>query len=165
MRILSTVFATRAIENASTIQKLILTAGSGLVAIADPTRDDMINAFGELTGQYSIKKVHEQMRRDPEGSQILEEKPIINSHTVDLEYLATLPANTFGREYVEFLERNKITPDSRKPVKFIDDYEMAYVMTRYRQIHDFTHCILGLKTNMLGNYFKPNNFKVQTFLE
>ena len=23
-------------------------------------------------------------------------------------------------------------------------------MSRYRQIHDFTHCILGMKTNMLG---------------
>lgn len=150
MRILSPVFATRAIENASAIQRLMLTAGSGLVAIADPTRDDMINTFGELTGQYSIKKVYEQMRSDPEGSQILADKPIINSETVDLKHLATLPVNSFGREYVEFLERNKITPDSRKPVKFIEDYELAYVMTRYRQIHDFTHCILGLKTNMLG---------------
>jgi ubiquinone biosynthesis protein Coq4 len=29
-------------------------------------------------------------------------------------------------------------------VRFVDDEELAYVMTRYRQIHDFVHCLLGL---------------------
>ena len=90
------------------------------------------------------------MRSDSEGLSILNEMPIINSKTVDLEYLATLPQHTFGREYVEFLKTNNVTPDSRMPVYFVRDKELAYVMCRYRQIHDFTHCILGMKTNMLG---------------
>ena len=110
----------------------------------------MINAFGELTGELSLKKIHQRMRSDSEGLSILNEMPIINSKTVDLEYLATLPQHTFGREYVEFLKTNNVTPDSRMPVYFVRDKELAYVMCRYRQIHDFTHCILGMKTNMLG---------------
>lgn len=151
MRLLSRLLSRRSIEDASSIQKLILTAGSGLVAINDPTRDDMINTFGELTGEASLKKLHRQMKADHEGSLILNDRPIINSHTIDLKKLASYPSNSFGREYVEFLDRNQITPDSRKPVYFIEDEDLAYVMTRYRQIHDFTHCILGMKTNMLGN--------------
>lgn len=131
-------------------QKSLLTIGSGLVSIFDPTRDDMISAFGELTSYNALPKLHQKMLSDPEGSLILREKPVVNSTTVNLTKLAALPENTFGREYFEFLKRNGITPDSRKPVRFVLNQDEAYVMQRYREIHDFTHCILGLKTNMLG---------------
>lgn len=36
------------------------------------------------------------------------------------------------------------------PVRFMDDPELAYVMTRYRECHDLVHTILGMPTNMLG---------------
>jgi ubiquinone biosynthesis protein COQ4 len=132
------------------IQKLLLTAGSGLISILDPHRDDMISAFGELTGRNTLPKIHKMMLQDLEGRQLLLDKPIINSKTVDLQKLANYPKQTFGREYSDFLHANNITPDSRKPVHFIEDPELAYVMKRYREIHDFTHCILGMKTNMIG---------------
>jgi len=131
-------------------QRLALTIGSGLISITDPARDDMISAFGELTGQQALPRIRRMMQSDPEGRQILNERPVVNSNTVDLIKLQTYPEKTFGREYVEFLQRNKITPDSRKPVHFVEDEELAYVMRRYREIHDFTHCILDMKTNMLG---------------
>lgn len=35
-------------------------------------------------------------------------------------------------------------------VKFLDDPELAYVMTRYRECHDLIHTFLGMPTNMLG---------------
>lgn len=35
-------------------------------------------------------------------------------------------------------------------VKFMDDPELAYVMTRYRECHDLIHTVLGMPTNMLG---------------
>lgn len=35
-------------------------------------------------------------------------------------------------------------PDARRPVNFVDDVELAYVMLRYRQLHDLTHTILGM---------------------
>ena len=38
----------------------------------------------------------------------------------------------------------KITPDSRKPVRFVDDVELAYVLQRYREVHDFNHLLLGM---------------------
>ena len=33
---------------------------------------------------------------------------------------------------------------------FVDDEELAYVMQRYREVHDLTHTLLGMKTNLLG---------------
>ena len=110
----------------------------------------MVSAFGELTGKNAIKKMHKMMLNDPEGALILRDRPIISSKLINLDLLAQLPEKSFGREYVQFLERNDITPDTRKPVYFIEDEELAYVMCRYRQIHDFIHCILGMRTNMLG---------------
>lgn len=44
----------------------------------------------------------------------------------------------------------KVTPDTRADVKFVDDEELAYVMQRYREVHDLIHTILGMPTNMLG---------------
>ena len=110
----------------------------------------MVSAFGELTGKNAIQKLHKRMLNDPEGNLILRERPAINSQIIDLKRLSQLPAHSFGKEYVNFLEQNQITPDSRKPVYFLDDPDLAYVMSRYRQIHDFTHCILGMRTNLLG---------------
>ncbi len=152
MRVLTALLATRQIQNASSIQRLMLAVGSGVVAISDPSRADMINAFGELTGLENMKKVRDLMKNDPEGAKILADRPVINSKTVDLDKLEKLPQNSFGREYIEFLKRQQIHPDDRLPVRFIEDNELAYIMSRYRQIHDFTHCILGMKTNMLGKF-------------
>jgi ubiquinone biosynthesis protein Coq4 len=45
----------------------------------------------------------------------------------------------------------KVTPDSRLQVQFVDDVELAYVMQRYREAHDLFHAVLGMPTNMLGN--------------
>ena len=33
---------------------------------------------------------------------------------------------------------------SAKQVKFVDDTELAYVMQRYREVHDFVHTLAGL---------------------
>ena len=43
-----------------------------------------------------------------------------------------------------------MTPDSRLEVRFMENPELAYVMTRYRETHDLVHTILGMPTNMLG---------------
>ena len=37
---------------------------------------------------------------------VYRERPVINSQTVDLDYLRSLPQGTFGREYVDWLHVN-----------------------------------------------------------
>ena len=41
-------------------------------------------------------------------------------------------------------------PDDRDAVKFVDDEELAYVMLRYRQTHDFAHVVCGLPPTLYG---------------
>lgn len=43
-----------------------------------------------------------------------------------------------------------VSPDSRPPVKFVEDTELAYVMQRYRETHDIFHAVLLMPTTMLG---------------
>ena len=38
----------------------------------------------------------------------------------------------------------------RPAVRFVDDLELAYVMARYRQVHDFWHVLSGLETDVFG---------------
>jgi len=134
----------------STFQKSLLALGSGIASLLNPARDDMICALGETTGPPALRYMLSQMQSDPVGRQILEERPVINTETVDVDYLGSLPEGTFGKEYWHFLDKNGFSPDARRPVNFIDDLDLRYVMLRYRQCHDLTHTLLGMPTNLLG---------------
>ncbi|XP_067946375.1 ubiquinone biosynthesis protein COQ4 homolog, mitochondrial-like [Watersipora subatra] len=134
----------------SSFQKLLLTSLSSVIAITDPTRDDMICAMGEASGSFALSRIRQRMLRDSEGRQILLDKPVISKETVDLDYLSKLHETSLGKAYWNFLQINGFDPDARRPVNFVDDVELAYVMLRYRQLHDLTHTILGMKPNMLG---------------
>jgi ubiquinone biosynthesis protein COQ4 len=67
-----------------------------------------------------------------------------------MSYLRSLPENTVGRAYADWLDREGVTPDTRNSVKYIDDEECAYVMQRYRESHDFYHALTGLPVMVEG---------------
>nr|XP_056716153.1 ubiquinone biosynthesis protein COQ4 homolog, mitochondrial [Euleptes europaea] len=134
----------------SPLQKALLTVGSAFMALYDPYRHDMVAVLGETTGYFALQKLQERMRNDPEGHQILQERPRIRLSTLDITALRALPEGTFGREYVRFLDDNRVSPDTRMPTKFVDDEELAYIAQRYREVHDLMHTLLGMPTNMLG---------------
>jgi ubiquinone biosynthesis protein COQ4 len=52
----------------------------------------------------------------PEGRQIMKDRPIVSSQTVNLDHLRSLKRGTLGREYVEWLQRDNLSPDSREKV-------------------------------------------------
>lgn len=134
----------------STFQRTLLSCGSAAISLLNPYRGDMIACLGEVTGESAIKHMREKMLETSEGSEILRDMPRINSKTVSLNKLSELPENTLGRVYADFMRDNNITADSRLPVQFISDPEMAYIMQRYREVHDLVHATLFMKTNMLG---------------
>uniref|UniRef100_A0A673KN95 Ubiquinone biosynthesis protein COQ4 homolog, mitochondrial n=1 Tax=Sinocyclocheilus rhinocerous TaxID=307959 RepID=A0A673KN95_9TELE len=137
----------------SSVQKAVLALGSGVAALKNPYRHDMVAVLGETTGQQALIKLRDRMRNDPEGYTILmyvSFRPRIRLSTLDLTRMSALPDGTFGREYLRFLKENKVTPDTRADVKFVDDEELAYVMQRYREVHDLLHTLLSMPTNMLG---------------
>ncbi|KAM6183087.1 ubiquinone biosynthesis protein COQ4 homolog, mitochondrial isoform 2-T2 [Erethizon dorsatum] len=184
----------------SPLQKALLAAGSAGMALYDPYRHDMVAVLGETTGYYTLKVLRDQMRRDPEGAQILQERPRISLATLNMGKLQSLPEGSLGREYLRFLEVNKehcaaqwystcmdsnlqdqsekrkwsrrgeamarerVSPDTRAPTRFVDDEELAYVIQRYREIHDMLHTLLGMPTNILGEIVVKWFEAVQTSL-
>jgi ubiquinone biosynthesis protein COQ4 len=100
------------------------------------------------TKRGEIQVLLKKMLADEEGKAVLAARPRITSSI--LPELAALPPNTLGYHYQAFLAKHDITPDSRAEVSFVDCPDLAYVMTRYRETHDLTHCILGMPTTMVG---------------
>lgn len=110
----------------------------------------MVAVCADTTSACALNRLRERMANDYMGAKILQDKPVINTHTVDFGMLSTLPENTLGRSYVNFLKSNRVSPDSRYPVQFIDDPELAYVMQRYRETHDLNHTLLDMPITLLG---------------
>lgn len=135
----------------NTFQRLFLFAGSGIAAFVQPRRADLVATFGEMTAQpFFARRLKAQMLAHPVGRQLLREKPRITSQSLDLAHLRALPPTTVGHEYVRWLDREHVSPDTRLPVRYIDDPDEAYVIQRYRECHDFYHAIAGLPVVMEG---------------
>ena len=111
-------------------QKMVLAVGSSLMGLSDPYRADMVAVSGEVTGKNALSYMHCQMKANPEGRLILKDRPTINTKTVDFDHLKSLAPNSLGHTYVKFCKKHNITPDSRDPVQYVDDEDLAYVMKR-----------------------------------
>ncbi|KAL1920931.1 uncharacterized protein VTP21DRAFT_11566 [Calcarisporiella thermophila] len=135
----------------TTIEKAALAVKAGFAALFDPTRQDMVAALGETTaGGIFLSRLRDQMLSDTTSRRVLRERPVVNSQTINLDRLRQLPDGTFGREYVRFMDEEGISPDTRTKVHYVDNEELAYVMRRYRETHDFTHTLTGLPITVEG---------------
>jgi ubiquinone biosynthesis protein COQ4 len=126
------------------IGRIGISAHSAFTAFFNPSRGDAVAALGETTGLDAVKKMRDRMLLNKTGRRILRQKPIIHTSTISIPHLRTLPRDTFGFHYAQFLDTNNITPDARSDVKYIGDVELGYVMLRYRQVHDFWHVLVQL---------------------
>lgn len=119
--------------------------------LSNPHSLDLIATLGETTATpYFIYRLRNAMLSDPTGRRILRDRPRITSSTLSLSYLRSLPANSVGRNYAAWLDREGVSPDTRSSVSYIDDEECAYVMQRYRECHDFYHAVTGLPVIVEG---------------
>ncbi|KAK4181214.1 coenzyme Q biosynthesis protein Coq4-domain-containing protein [Triangularia setosa] len=129
----------------TTLEKAALAIGSGLISLKNPRRGDLIATFAETTcTPYFIYRLRDAMLSSPTGRRILRDRPRITSTSLNLPHLRSLPPNTVGHTYISWLDREGVSPDTRAPVRYIDDEECAYVMQRYRECHDFYHALTGL---------------------
>ncbi|XP_002128422.2 ubiquinone biosynthesis protein COQ4 homolog, mitochondrial-like [Ciona intestinalis] len=134
----------------SKLSRILLAGSSAVAALRNPYRDDMVAVCSETTACNALEHMRGRMLDDETGRRILNEQPRVNSSTIDLKLLRALPESTLGRQYVNMLNKYNITPDSRRDVKFVDDPELAFVLQRYRETHDFNHLLLGQRTNLRG---------------
>ncbi len=133
------------------IDRALMTVTCGIGATLHPENNNYITGIGEITAYEPVlNKLRNQMLSDPVGRRILRERPHITSQSLDLQYLQSLPETTFGKTYYNWLAKEGVSPDTREPVHYIDDEELAFVFQRYRQCHDFHHAIAGLPIVLEG---------------
>ncbi|WFD33555.1 Ubiquinone biosynthesis protein [Malassezia cuniculi] len=130
--------------------RALLTAGSALGLLLTPSRGDLLTVLTQTSSMPVIARLLEQMRSTHEGRRLLITRPSLNSATVDLDELKSLPDGTFGREWVSWLAANHVGPDGRCDAHYMPNLETRYVIQRYRETHDFYHVLLGMPTSTLG---------------
>lgn len=127
--------------------------GSAAVALANPRRADMVALFGDLTSSPVLPRLVRRINRSPQGYQMLQTlqpSRFPSDGLASLQQFRTLPDGTLGREYVRFMDRRRFTPQSRHPVRFVNDPTHKWILQRYRDVHDLWHVLNAMPTTFLG---------------
>ena len=111
-------------------------------AIQNPDKGDMVARVGEISANLtgSLQGMQKSMMGTRAGRSILMHQPRIADDT--LFKAREMKEGTFGNVYAQFMDANEFLPSGRPPVENITDPFEAYVMTRYRECHDFLHSVL-----------------------
>ena len=91
-----------------------------------------------------------RMRSSAGGRDILARRPRVHLDAAEVKRLTDMPKDTFGHAYGAYLTRHGFDPKDRKPVQHVADADLAYVMQRYREVHDFWHALSGLPPTVAG---------------
>ena len=137
----------------SSASRVWIACTSASRALADPRRADEVARLGEVTGRVALENLRASLRATADGRALLAARPLIGSASPLLQPDALLahPRGSFGRAYGEFMRTHGFDADERAAVTLVDgDEELAWVMTRYRQVHDLWHVLCGLPPSVLG---------------
>jgi len=119
--------------------------------LMNPEETDQVLVFSNLANAGQRDERIHLFYDNPRGKRLYDEQRTIDSHTVDLDALAALPADTLGHAYATFMRSHGLTPDvfDGRPADVRDD-RSAYVIQRMRQTHDLWHVVTNAETDPAG---------------
>lgn len=135
----------------SPLQRALLFIGSSTLAALDTYRGDMVATVAEtIQPDTQLTYLYNLMLQSNDGQLLLSNKPRIthNQSIWSMNELSKLPHNTFGYQYYQFMSVHGYSADERTPVRFISNPDYAYIIQRYREIHDLWHIILGFSVSV-----------------
>lgn len=144
-----------------------LAVGSAVVALANPARADMVAVLGEVTGTIPLSLLKQRVIRSKVGAEMLTSlspSRFPADGSASLPELRELPKGSLGRQYARFMDSRNFEPESRVQVRFIDDPQDAWLLQRYRDVHDLWHVLTGMPTNLVGELAQKWFEAVQTGL-
>jgi ubiquinone biosynthesis protein COQ4 len=119
--------------------------------LANPEATDKVIEFLQLANTGALRDRAAAFFADPRGARLYAEQRKIDSRTVDVDQLLSLPAGTLGHAYATFLRSHGLTPDVFDDAPDgVPDPKLAYVIQRTRQTHDLWHVVTGCKTDPAG---------------
>lgn len=138
------------------IQPLVA-ASAMRTLVGDP--DDTAQVFRiirALSGD-SFERLYQRVLADPGGGRVLAERRAILSTLTNRDRLRQLADGTLGREYLRFVEHERITAEGLVDVSGEDDDEghfldeRAKVLSRrLRDTHDLWHVVTGYQRDLFG---------------
>lgn len=142
------------------VAKNMVFVKSAIGSFFKPSNNTNINQLGETIPfwtnawlDYSYKLLLKDTEFD--GRDIIMNEPDYR-HILKENYLYVLEdpekySNTLAYQMLKYLQKNKITLESRENVHYIDNISYANIYNKYRQSHDFHHLIIGdLPTSIEG---------------
>jgi ubiquinone biosynthesis protein COQ4 len=128
--------------------------------IADSQRTDQVFEIVEALAGGAFEKCFQQFASDPGGQRLLRERPSLLAALSDREALRRLPAGSFARAYVEFMESGNLTADGlvaademaarNNPNPIQVDADRQYFGDRNRDMHDLWHVLTGYGMDEAG---------------
>lgn len=138
------------VDTMSGTERRKLIVKKAIDAYREPTVAENIAELGDLTSFYALARAKDKMQRHPVGRRILEEQPRVAGSFDMKRYLEPGKFGTLGHAYATFMSNYDLEAESRPVVRYVPDYELAYVMQRYREVRpgltprfmtSCTHCL------------------------
>ena len=120
-----------------------------LKVVKDPTQTESVLKIGNTKKLASGKSMEEALARvkdSPQAKKLMVDRWAPKAYKV--AELATLPKDSFGYAYWQYMNENKLDPHFYGKVE--GDDEISFMRRRVRQTHDFFHVLTGFNTTPLG---------------
>ncbi|MDI1447485.1 Coq4 family protein [Polyangium sp. 6x1] len=141
--------------NASAFTRIRLAIRALQILAKDPGNAYYGPLVNACMDSETYAKLAEVWRETPEGRRMLDERPSLQGHELDLDALARMPEGTLGHAFVGYFRDNGIEP-------FVSTFPVAndvdYLSKRYRETHDIFHLITGYGTD------EPGEMELQAFV-
>ena len=112
-----------------------------------------------------------RLRSSDRGRALLQKKPDIGSKLNDREWLLSLPANSIGRAYYDFVHAEDLSADgliassdtsAREDIYRVLSGDEIWLADRLRDIHDLQHVMTGYGRDPVGELSLLSFMKTQT---
>lgn len=128
------------------------------ILIRDSDQTDQAFVFLQAAGGRNDERIHRRFLADPRGARLVAERPSLAGTLADRAALASLPPASFGRAYLDYVERNGFDPvglsELRKRAYLADfpplDPEHDWMYDRGALTHDLWHVLSGYGTDEIG---------------
>jgi ubiquinone biosynthesis protein COQ4 len=125
------------------------------MALRDPSRADMVALLGEATAGLPLQRLTRRVAASSlAGREMVETRSPARFPGLDLSLptLRALPPGSLGAVYAAFMDTRGFDPHDRAAVhrELVPDKRDAWVLQRYRDVHDLWHVLTGMPTTVLG---------------
>lgn len=125
--------------------------------LADPNDTAQVFTIIESLAGRSQLALYNRFLEDADGMRLLRERPQLLEKLGDRAYLESLPADSLGRAYLKFIDREGITPDGLveasvegQALTLDEESDAEYIRLRLRDTHDLWHAVTGYEGDVLG---------------